>query len=166
MSIRKWWFVPGVIAAVMLQIIARGDAVTDARKAIQALYDSANAAITKRDATGAFAIYSPTFIAINNKGEKHTLADMRQRLQLLSDQSKTIVGTTKIQTLTLKGNTANVRIIEHSKLIGVDPATGTDSTLVMDSTSDDIWVLTKGRWLETKSKTLTTKDTLNGRPFE
>ncbi len=166
MSIRKvLCFIGAMTAVVSSGAIVRADSSADARKAIQLQYDRSNAAITRRDSTGTFAIYSPSFVAVDKNGKKHTLANLKQQSQVVFTQARIITGTTKIQTITLKGNTALVRVAEHSKMVGTDPATKSDSTLVFDSTSNDSWISTGGKWLQINSKTLTSKETINGRPF-
>jgi hypothetical protein len=168
MSIRKGWMVLSAMPALLIYGVpaARADASADARKAIQAQYDKANAAISKRDEVNMFTIYTPGFICEDIKGKKRTLADLRQQTQMVITQARTISGTTKIISIILKGNNAMVRIAEHSKLVGTDPLTRTDSIILIDSTSDDVWALAKGNWMLTKSKTRAQKSSLNGRQFE
>jgi ketosteroid isomerase-like protein len=166
-SIRKWWCVLALITVVLsCSAIALADAVTDAQKAIQAQYTRLNAATMKRDTAGIFAIYSADFVGVDVKGKKHSIADLRQQTQILFNQARIITGTSKVQSVTLKGATALVRVAEHSKLIGTDPQTRTDATIVMDTTCDDVWVFVNRNWILTKSKTRTAKSSLNGRPFE
>jgi hypothetical protein len=164
---RQHKFIPIVIVAVLLpHLIAWAGLITDAKKAIQSQYDRSNLAITRKDTTNLFAIFSPEFVAQDTKGHKYKLADLRQQAQKLFDQARSISGTSKIIAITVKSNTALVRVTEHSIMIGNDPSTKTDSTVIMDSVSEDVWVLTSGQWLQTKSKAITAKTTLNGRPFE
>jgi len=56
--------------ALMLSACAFGDATSDARKAIQGLYDTDNAAAMRKDVNAIFLHTAPDYVATDKQGKK------------------------------------------------------------------------------------------------
>lgn len=94
-----------LFAALSLAAVAHADAAADAKKAIQAAYDKADAALVKKDLKGMFSVYSPDYEAQAN-GKKMTLAEVQQMAQMQISMIQKPKNKVTIQKFTLKGKEA------------------------------------------------------------
>src|ERR1700722_17111655 len=114
MSMRRWWFGIGLLAASLFCAgTVRADAVSDARKAIQVQYDRSNSAAARKEIKGSMAIFTLDFVQVDRKGVEHDLPDVREHTLKVFELSTSITGTTAIQTITVSGSTATIRVKEH-----------------------------------------------------
>src|SRR5258708_29881 len=93
----------------------------DARKAIQAAYDKSNAAAAKKDIAGTLAHHVPDFTTTDEKGKTHTLAEMKGQLTQIFQIAKEVHASTTIQSFSLKGNSATVKIEDHATIMMSNP---------------------------------------------
>ena len=153
-----------LVFALMGPAAAWADAASDARKQIQQAYDRANAAAARRDASVALAQLAPDYVFTNVQGQTHTAAQMRQAIPRLLAAMKSIKAATKITNFTLKGKEADVVIKEHVEMSVHNPRTGKLTKIVVDETSRTLWVKTSASWKKKRSRALTTKATVDGKP--
>src|ERR1043166_3806536 len=99
-----------VIGLMALAVPAFADATSDARKAIQGLYDADNAAAMRKDVNGIFAHTADDCVEIDKKGKKHTLAETKAQLPMIFQMAKEIKVASKISAIKLSGNTASVTV--------------------------------------------------------
>ena len=145
---------------------ARADATGEARKAIQAAYDKMNAALARKDVKGAFTVLTPDVEQITLDGRKFDAAQMRQQMTQALAAAKSVKSQTTVQKLTLKGgSTAQVLVRSRVAIVLTDPQTNKPITFVGEETSQDTWIKTARGWLGKRSKTLSKKETVNGRPM-
>lgn len=143
---------------------ARADATSDARKTIQAAYDKMNAAAAKKDVNGILAYYAPDYEHVNQRGQKTTLAAMRQQMPQLLQMMKSIKATTAIKKFVLQGSQATVAVASQGEMVGVDPQTKKAVKIVIFSSDEDLWVKGAKGWMQKRSKTLSSKQTVDGKP--
>src|SRR5690242_12724613 len=99
-------------AALTLSIGGYADAASDARKAIQANYDSDNAAAKRRDAAGFLSHTSADFVSIAKNGKKQTLAETKRDLPGFFKATKELNAVSQIRSIQVKGSIANVTVFE------------------------------------------------------
>ncbi len=143
---------------------ARADATSDARRALQTLYDKTNAAAARKDANGVLAYMTPDFVATGVKGEKRTVADLRAQLTQIFPLLQSWRGGSRIQQVTLKGGAATVVVKENVRMVLVNPQTKQKAVLDSMGTSRDVWVKSGGGWRMKQSRNLSSKALLNGKP--
>ncbi len=152
----------GVGAAIAAAVWA--DATSDARKAIQAQYDKENAAAARKDVRTMLSIMSPDFVAVTG-GQQVTAPQMQQSLTQMFKLASNISGVTYIDKVALHGKTAVVLVHDRSALTLTNPRNPNQKArLVVESRDQDTWVRTAKGWLETRSKELSRKRTVNGKP--
>ena len=149
-------------ACIASATLVLADPTSDARKAIQAQYDRANAAAAKKDIKGNIAIFTSDRISVDEKGTTLTLAQYRKLNSALFSSAASISASSTIENISAKGDTATVRVKEHGKLVIINPQTKQASTLVIDSVSDDIWVKRSGMWLQKRSVEKSANTVLDG----
>lgn len=157
---------PSSILALLLTLAAggtRGDATSDARKQIQERYDKENTAAAKHDANAVLAYYSPDYVSIEKNGRKTTFSDLKQQVPKMLAIMRNIKSSSKVMKLTLKGNTAMVTVTEHADAMVKLPQAARESRLVIDATSLDTWTKTAKGWMKKLSKSLSSKQTLDGK---
>jgi ketosteroid isomerase-like protein len=157
---------PIALALCALTILApgtRADATSEARKAIQTLYNKQNAAAAKKDVEGVLANRTPDFEAIAVNGQKLTMDQVRQNIEQLLAVAQSIKATTAIKSFRLKGNNATVTTREHAEFVTTNPQTSTPAKVVIDGTSQDTWIKSGKGWQIKRSKALTEKMTVNGK---
>ena len=143
---------------------ARADATSDARRALQTLYDKTNVAAAKKDLNGVLAYMAPDFVATGEKGEKRTVADLRAQLSQIFPLLQSWRGGSRIQQVTIKGNAATVLVKENVRMVMVNPQTRQKAVLDSMGTSRDVWVKQGSGWRMKQSQTLSSKALLNGKP--
>jgi len=157
-----------IAAAALLSLLtapaARADTPSEARKAIQATYDKMNAAFSRKDVKSAFAYLTPDFEQITFEGQRVGAAPMRQQMTQALAAAKSMRSQTTVQKLTLKGGTAEVLVRSRVIIVLNDPRTNKPLTVAGNETSQDTWIKTSRGWLAKRSKTLSKKETINGRP--
>ena len=151
---------------VWLAPSARADTAAQARKAIQAAYDREDAAADRKDIKGVLANCAPDFQAIELDGSRSTLADARKSMSMAFQQFKTVTAKTTIQKFTLQGNKATMTVKEYAQMTTgpLGPKKQTHKLIVV-GTDQDTWVKHGNRWLKEITRTISRKQTLDGRPI-
>ena len=144
---------------------AYADASSQARRAIQAIYDGQNAAGARRDVNGLLAHVSPRYVSLDTHGGRHTLAGERQQANKVFSSAPRYLGRTQIQAITLTGASANVRVKEHKEMIVIYPPTKKFAIITYDTVGVDTWVRHGKSWLLTRSQTLSAQGRFNGHPI-
>jgi hypothetical protein len=153
------------MALFALPAAVLADAVSDARKQIQAAYDRENAAAARKDTSGVMANLMPDYISINYRGQRTNAEQLRHRLPQLFAMAMSIKGRTRITRLALKGSQADVTAKEHGEVTLMNPRTGKPTNLVVDETSQTLWVKTARGWKKKRSRTIASKQSVDGKPF-
>lgn len=161
---RNWSRGTALGVFVLLATVVWANATADARKAIQAIYDSHNAAVARKDLDGALAHRTQDYVSIGAKGDRKSLEQSRQVLRRLFAAMEWAQGSSVIQKITLKDDTAIVLVKEKGRLVLANPQTGQKATLDINGLSRDVWVRRQGRWLVKQSQNLQSKITRNGQP--
>lgn len=165
---RRTFLFAAAAAALLLSAgpaTVRADATSDARRALQALYDNTNTAAAKKNLNGVLAYMTPDFVATDRKGNKRTAAQLRSELMQIFPLLQSWRGTSRIQRITLKGGAlATVVVKENARMVMTNPLTKQTSVVDSTGTSRDIWVKQGGGWRMKQSQTLSNKATLNGKP--
>ena len=143
--------------------VAQADATSDARKAIQAIYNKVDQAVARRDFKGAFASHAADYYYIDAKGRKITLAQLRRVTPRIMDAMQSYKSKTTLQKLTLKGNTASVVSRDHTEATFVNPQTQKSSRVVVDSVLQESWIKTKQGWQRKWARNISSRQTLDGR---
>jgi ketosteroid isomerase-like protein len=143
--------------------VAQADATSDARKAIQAIYNKIDGAVARRDFKGAFASHAPDYYYIDAKGRKLTLAQLRRVTPRILDAMRTYKSKTTLQKLTLKGNTASVVSRDHTEATFVNPQTQKNARVVVDSVLHETWIKSKQGWLRKSARNVSSRQQLDGR---
>lgn len=164
--IRKPLLIP--TAALCLLVLAapmvRADAVSDARKAIQAAYNKMGDGFARKDASGAMASFSPDFVGTSKDGQKVTAAQLRQMLPNVFASVRSLKAATTIQKFALKGGTATVTARGRTEMSLVNPQTQQIVKVVGQEVSQDVWSKGAGGWRLKSSKTTSSSQTVNGKP--
>jgi len=142
---------------------AKADETASAKKAIQAIYAKAAAAAAKKDANGMTAHFAPDYESIALDGTITKGAAIKSNLERFLQGVKSITETTSITKLTLKGGTATVLYKGTANIVVVVPQTKKEGRLVIERTGETQWEKKGGAWLARRAKTLTNKQSLDGK---
>lgn len=142
------------------------DATADAKKEIQALYDKMDAAAAKKDVKGMTASLDPNYVAVSASGQKMTLQQMKGQMTQLMAMLKEIKTKTVIQKITLKGKTATVNSKQSLTSTGTNPQSQQPMKIEVQDTSTNTWVKSGATWKLKETKSLSTKQFLNGKPIQ
>jgi|SRR5579871_3355266 len=157
-------FATALTALLLAPLIARTDPTADARKAIQASYDHADAAVTKKDVNTAVSNRTSDYTTTGPHGETLTATQEREALTQLMKSLKSIKATTSIQAIKLKGATATVIAKEHADMFLTSPQSPKPAHLIVDDVVQDTWIKTGKGWRINHSKTLKESATQDGKP--
>jgi hypothetical protein len=151
--------------ALTLSACALGDAASDARKAIQGLYNTDNAAAMRKDVNAIFAHTTPDYVATDKQGKKHTVAEAKTQLPMVFSMSKSIKAVSKIKTFKLSGSTASCTVDESVTIQLQNPQNNQTATMSIEETNADTWTKTAKGWMKKTSKSLKEKRLMNGKPM-
>ena len=155
----------GLISALLsLAVVSSAaDTAAEARKQIQASYNRENAAAVRKDTSGVVANMTSDYTSTDLRGQKVTVEQIRQALPSMFASAVSIKARSKITGLTLKGTQADVVVNEHAEIVLVNPRTRKRSKLVVDEVYQTLWVKADGAWKKKRSKTLSSKQLLDGK---
>ncbi len=145
---------------------AMADATADAKKEIQALYDKMDVAAAKKDVKGMTASLDPNYVAISAQGQKMTLQQMKGQLTQIMTMLKEIKTKTVILKIALKGKTATVNTKQSLTSNGTNPQSQQAMKLEVRDTSTNTWVKSGTTWKLKETKSLSSKQFLNGKPIQ
>lgn len=151
---------------LVASLLLAGAAVVlaDQKADLQKQYNGISAAVKKKDLKASMAYLTSDYVDIDIKGKKHSRKEfealIKQQFQLPLKMSTFDIKVTKV---TPKG--ADLVVENSSKLIFsiTDPNTKKTHKLEQNSTSRDVWVKSKEKWLLKSSTTLTQKRTIDGK---
>jgi ketosteroid isomerase-like protein len=149
---KKTLFVMLLIALVALApLTAFADKTSDAKKAIQALYDKEVAAVKKKSVEGIFASNSPDFVYYSKGGQKVDAKALRAAMTQAMTMASSISAKMKIVKFTLNGDQAVVTTEGHLEMTITPPPNtpqaGKPVKIVSDDQSGDTWKKVKGKWM-------------------
>ena len=155
---------PLVITALVLcsPVLAQDAAV---KKAIQAQYEKEALGLAKKDAKAMLSINTSDYTTTDDKGKTTTMAELKDQITQLFGMMQSAKVATKIEKLTLKGDTATVIASDSSTVTLLNPQTKAKSVLTGTSRNEDTWIKQKGTWLRQKNKVLSHKDLVDGKPI-
>lgn len=145
---------------------AQADTPAQARKAIQAAYDREDAAVGRKDIKGALANCAPDFQFVAPDGTRGSLADARQSLSTQFGKNSSFVAKTTIQKFTLQGSKTVVTAKEYQLRTVVPRAPHAHAhKIVTVGIDEDTWVKHGDRWLRERTRAISQKQTLDGKPI-
>jgi hypothetical protein len=153
------------VAVIAASLPALGDAAAEARRQIQAAYNRENAAAARKDASGVLANLTSDYKSISANGQTVTAEVLRQRLPIIFASAVSVKGTSTIIKLALKGKQADVQVKEHGILVLMNRQTKKRSKLEIHDVSQTLWVKTPSGWKKKQSRTLSSKQLLDGKPL-
>ena len=158
--------VPAIVGLTLLTSALRADPAADARRAIQAAYNTSNAAAARKDAAGTLAHFTPDAVAVDTHGQATPIAQHQEMATHLFAAARTVTARTVIQKFALaRPGQATATVHEHVVLTLMNPQTQQPAQLVVDDTARDLWVKTAQGWRQKRSQDLTYTSTLNGQPL-
>ena len=155
------------VAAVLLalSVRARSDAASDAKKWIQAAYNRENAAAIRRDVDGVLADTAPDYVSVSPRGGSTPLRLIKPRLRPLLEAMRVKRATTRVTKVVLKGPEAHVATTEHVVAVLANPETQRPANLVIDSTTESVWVRGGKGWLKKRSRSHDVRRSMDGKPL-
>jgi hypothetical protein len=156
---------PAVLAFSALAAPLFADATSDARNAVEKAYSQQSAAISKGDIKAYSASHAADFYEIDKKGRKQDLKSIQTAISGVLSFAKSVKRSMTVQKMTVKGSTATVSATETLDAAIPNPQTGKNSTMHAERTVSDKWAKTNGKWLRKVSKTLTEKQTMDGKEY-
>jgi hypothetical protein len=152
-------------AAALLAPKACPDTAAEVRRMIQANYNREAAAFMRKDATGLLANYAPDYVATQKSGKKLTLDDIRPVLPDMFAAMSDIKDARAIKKFVFKDSHAIVTVTDRAESKLKNPKTRKNVRLVMVETRRDVWVKLGANWKIKTSRTLSKKQTVNGKPL-
>lgn len=142
------------------------DATSDAKKAIQGIYDKVDAAAGKKDVKGVTSHLTSDYQSLSAKGVKlGDAAQLKTQVEMVFKQVQSIKAKSQIQKFALKGSTATVTVKQNGTIVVMNPQTRKPSVVAVESVSEDIWVKSSGSWKEKSSKNTSSKQSMDGKPI-
>jgi hypothetical protein len=135
--------------------VARADTSAQARKQIQANYNSQNAAMARKDLKGTLAHTDPAFVGKGLTGDPQTYKMRVASLPHLFQITKSVRITSRIQKIVLHGDTADVQVQANTMVTVVDPKTGKVRKHLTFDTIEDRWVKRPRGWMLLRTQVLT-----------
>lgn len=160
---------PLQVAAVLFAVsfpclAAHAETPASAKKAIQAVYNKADASVGKRDMAGLESTSTPDYAVVLKNGKKLTLDQLRPQMQQMFQRTIKMSAKTVIEKVSLKGKEAEVTAKTHNEVFILNPQTQKPSQYVIDSTVQDIWVKSAKGWLKKQTKSLSQTAKIDGKP--
>lgn len=153
-----------IASAMLLQVLqARADSSAVARKAIEAQYAKRSSAASKKDLKGMMSSCTPDFVYVTQKGEKGDVNLLKRRLSTLFAVAQTVKASSTIQTFSLHGKEASLKMKTHIVSEFMNPDTQQPAKLIADDSSEDTWIKTAKGWFIKREKSLSDKITVNGK---
>jgi hypothetical protein len=153
------------LAVACLSTAVRGDASKQARKEIISAYARQSSAFAKGDFEKFAASHTPDFFEQNRSGKKQSLEMLRQVLpvvvKMMSDPRRKVI----VQSVKVKGSKAEVAGVEVIDGKVSDPNTGKKVVINGERTMTDTWIKKNAYWLRKVSRTISEKQTMDGKPF-
>lgn len=151
---------------LMFASAVEADQTAEARKAITALYEKEDAAISRKDVIGATAHCTSDYVSISTKGVRSTLTQQRQTIQTAFQALQHPKSTSKIQKFQASGNTYVVTVRSDNSATMVDPQTHGIHNLGGREVDRDTWLKTPKGWRQRRSEALSTTVTMDGKPIK
>jgi hypothetical protein len=135
------------------------------RPAILAKYAAIDDAFANQDIDKMLdETHSQDFEAIDREGKSQDFNGVHNALLDLFDKAKSAKVVTHVRVVTFKDNTATVEVRRHLDLSLVDSKTTENSLVTLDNYSRDFWIKDGDRWLEKRSRLLTSTRHVTGKP--
>ena len=140
-----------------------GDANADAKKAIQSATNQAMNLIIKQDYKSLAKLCTPD-CTFTQFGQTMKLDQMVTMMKAQMTQMKDLKMSSTVTSCSVKGKTATCTTHDTSSatMIGADKK---PHKITSDGTSKSVYVKSGGTWLMTSLKTVSEKDTMDGKPF-
>jgi ketosteroid isomerase-like protein len=150
--------------SVALGGASRGDANADAKKAIQSITNQAMTLIIKQDYKSLAKLCTPD-CTFTQFGQTMKMDQMVSMMKAQMTQMKDLKMSSTVTSCSVKGKTATCMTHDKSSatLIGADKK---PHKMTSSGTSKTVYVKTGGTWLMTSMKTVSEKDTMDGKPFD
>lgn len=144
---RKFLLLSAVVLLGLSGAAALADAISDARKTIQAHYAMMCAAFARQDFPAYGQFYTEDFTAILYTGDHLNKQEALKNLAAKAEFAKPSQMTITITNFFLKDNTAQVAVFVRSRSRVIDPETKQDLVHIIRETSELFtWVQTAQGW--------------------
>ncbi len=151
-------FALALILGLSPTVAASPSSVTDAQRAIQAIYARQDAAYAHKNVAGALYGCAPDFREVHTEPKVHgmsfTITQLRPMIQSTLVLSRRASRRTTIRKITLNPTGAVTIIGQHLSAYMWNPKAGKYGKLLTDSVASDTWVKGKGGWQEKQSVVL------------
>jgi hypothetical protein len=135
------------------------------RPAILANYAAIDDAFASQDVDKMLdQTHGQDFEAIDRDGKSMDFNGVHDALLDLFDKAKSAKVVTRVRLVTFKNNTATAEVRRHLDLSLVDSKTTENSLVTIDNYSRDFWIKEGDRWLERRSRLLTSARHVTGKP--
>lgn len=159
--------IPLALAALLLFLAgerAQGDAVADARKAIQAEYRRLSVAIQRKDLNGFIKGCTPD-CKIKSQQGTFTIGQWKGMMQSAFQGMEDIRYDVRLDKVMLKGKEAIVMSTQTMEATLTSPQDNKKHRLHSQEKAKDIWTKTAKGWRLRLSETISQRTTLDGKPF-
>lgn len=163
MSIRHKAALPLLVCALALPIAAHADTTAAVRRTLAADYAKEDSAMQSKNANLLLADCAPSFVDID-QGKSYSLAQAKSMLGAFLKQASGISAKQSLTKLTVNGDQA-VALVSGTLTFSVKRTGGKTVHIKATETSRDTWKKLHGKWLRTKSETLSQNELVNGKPF-
>ncbi len=162
---KKQGMIAGLLALCLVygQRVAWAEDAASVKKAIQAIYKKEIAATEKKDIKGIVAHYAPEYQETGIDGTTANVSQITTKLSQVLAMVKSIKIDATITKITVKGDKATVVTKATITMTAANPQTQKDMKLVLNETAEEQWQKKNGAWLEYRSKTLTAKQSVDGK---
>ncbi len=131
---------------------------------IRAAMNKMAIAFQNKDADGYVEFTDPDFVNVSLSGEEttHGKGERRAKVKKLFTQASTIKEHSTANSITF--NQEGATVIQVSDSSYSDTVDGQNRVLKSHATYRDFWIKSSSGWLEKRSRTISSKKTLNGQP--
>lgn len=132
---------------------------------IQSSYSAMDAALGRKDVSGAYIYYAENYVLFLRNGRTKSLADEEQSAAVVMAEFQSVTSNTRVDAVHQQGNTASVIYTRTLLLNGMNPQTGRAVKFVTTEVDKEAWQFSGGCWGIVSGHNLMTKAMLNGKPF-
>lgn len=143
----------------------RADSPGEARRSVQAAYNSMSRAVMKKNVKGATAYMDPEYVQINADDSQVTRDEIVDMLKEAFPIIKSVRASTRVQKISLKGNEATVLTKTVGRIIAVEPRTQQALGVDVSDVSREFWVKEGRGWILKRARVLKGGASLNGIPL-
>jgi len=142
--------------------VSLADGTAEVARAIQEQYNAKNDAIAKKDIAAVWKIRTKDYTDVND-GIVRGATELQSKQARLFEMATSLQATSTVESVTLNGKTAVVRVRESGTIVMRNPQTKQDVILKSEGYWLETWVMDGRKWLTSQSKGITNAITVNGK---